>query len=520
MRPKPFYHPGEKIGGRYLVHQASAEDICETYQCLDLSHNHPRVLQTIQPPYLRRSPALADACFIEAGNWIALRDHPNLVRCYRAEVLDDKPFLVLDWVAGQTMRVLCAEGPLATDLVISLMIDVCRALTYADQRQPGTTHGDLRPENILVTPAHIARLNGYGLVRAVLDGELNHYQSGDDLKPIKPGTFMASGSTVGAPHYLAPEIWAGQQSDPRTDVYALGCILYETIVGKPPFAAGPAWGLRRQHRDGQIPPLPERSDIPPRLAQLIGKCLSKQPEERPQGAGALLAALSELHEQQYGTPARGEIAGTLAQVAESCNRGAAYWELGRSSEALTDLAQAIQLTSGKRQLPASLHQGVRTLSQQGQPRNGHSGVEDEAERLLTAYRKMMEDVGRQAQIDGNGHFFYQLGVLQAWLQDYDHALRSLDQAISRQPDHGAAHALRGKVRARLGLHAEALADMGQATRMDAAGPDLYRYQGALLLRLGRYDQAQASLAQALALEPDNPEAHFHHAVGVSGIAVR
>src|SRR5207253_1875497 len=152
MLPQPRYKKGDKIGGRYLVHQALMGGMGEVYLCLDVKENLPYALKTFQSRFLSNQK-LRQAFENEVATWVALEKHPHIVRCFHLEKLDNSPFMLLEWVAGDEVYGtnlrdrLVRMGKLDPRTALQLAVDVCRALVHADRKQPGLVHRDLKPEN-------------------------------------------------------------------------------------------------------------------------------------------------------------------------------------------------------------------------------------------------------------------------------------------------------------------------------------------------------------------------------------
>jgi serine/threonine protein kinase len=163
------YRKGDEVGGRYLVHNALAGGMGEVYFCLDLQTNCPLALKTLQPQYLNNAKMRTYfAC--EAGTWVALEKHPNVVRCFHMETVDNIPFLFLEWVAAeQGYRAdlrdwLNRRGPLEPRRALEFTLNVCRALRHAQKKVPSFVHCDIKPANALVDEGQLAKLTDFGLV--------------------------------------------------------------------------------------------------------------------------------------------------------------------------------------------------------------------------------------------------------------------------------------------------------------------------------------------------------------------
>ena len=152
---------------------------------------------------------------------------------------------------------------------------------------PGVIHRDIKPGNLLVLPDGTVKLTDFGVSRA-----------GDQT------TLTQTGMVMGTAQYLAPELALGKAATPRSDLYALGIIAYEALVGKRPFTAPNPVDIAIAQVNDPVPPLPDT--IPPGLAAVILDLLEKNPKRRPESANALVATLKALHlpteaEQRYRT---------------------------------------------------------------------------------------------------------------------------------------------------------------------------------------------------------------------------
>lgn len=243
---------------------------------------------------------------------IARLDHPHIVPVYDAGEINDTPFIVMQLVAGKNLR---DSGPLPLSQIITLATQLCAALEHAHQR--GIIHRDVKPENIVITPEGVAKLMDFGLA---------HSQSATRL--------TQEGTLIGTLAYLAPEQIMGQVIDGRTDLYALGIILYELTTGRLPFSGGDMVSLISQHLHAPVePPRTYRLDLPPALDALIVRLLSKQPDDRPGSAAEVRVALENLQRPMVvptavpptltaayatlGRMARGQLVGREQELAEA-----------------------------------------------------------------------------------------------------------------------------------------------------------------------------------------------------------
>lgn len=144
-QPKPCYQPSDRIGGRHQVHQALMGGTDEVHLCLDLEQMYLYALKTFQQRYLTDSQRLRKAFEKEVATWVALEKHPNIVRYFYMDILDNHPFIVLECIAGEEgkgtdLRSWLRHGPLELQLALDITIDICRGLIHAQEKQPGIVH--------------------------------------------------------------------------------------------------------------------------------------------------------------------------------------------------------------------------------------------------------------------------------------------------------------------------------------------------------------------------------------------
>ncbi|WP_137722862.1 Stk1 family PASTA domain-containing Ser/Thr kinase [Prescottella subtropica] len=215
----------------------------------------------------------------EAQNAAAL-NHPAIVAVYdTGEAETDSgplPYIVMEYVEGDTLRdILRAEGPLAPRRAMEIIADVCAALDFSHRN--GIVHRDIKPANIMINRAGAVKVMDFGIARAIADGA---------------STMTQTAAVIGTAQYLSPEQARGEQVDARSDVYALGCVLYELLTGGPPFTGDSPVAVAYQHvrEDPKTPSLVNPS-IPTVLDSVILKAMSKNPANRYQSAAEMRSDL-------------------------------------------------------------------------------------------------------------------------------------------------------------------------------------------------------------------------------------
>jgi hypothetical protein len=203
--------------------------------------------------------------------------HPGVPASYDAGEYEGGLFLVMELVDGCTVGDLTAEhGPLPVAWAACVGAQVAAVLAVAHER--GIVHRDIKPQNVMVTGDGTAKILDFGI--AGLLGQ----------------RITSTGVAIGTPAYMAPEQSHGLPATPRTDLYALGCLLYEMLAGEPVFAASSPAALMRLHLE-QAPALLRRGDLPPGLEMLVRQLLEKDPARRPADAPAVFSQLLPLVQQ-------------------------------------------------------------------------------------------------------------------------------------------------------------------------------------------------------------------------------
>ncbi len=251
---------------------------------------------------------------------LAALNHPGIAHLYEAgeeyAQIPDTPrgpakisFLVMEFIEGRSLSAILNSGALPVVTSARLGRQISKALTAA--HEAGIVHRDLKPANIMVTARNQVKVLDFGLARPLTQ---HVHTKGPSLPEV-----TTSGMVLGTAAYLAPEQIKGDHADVRSDIWALGCVLYQMLSGQRPFPQDSipevlASVLRDDPTDlGTLNPA-----VPAALKSLIEKCLDKQAENRPQEAKEISAALKEiLQEFRQGPPSSPSIAADVAQLSAS-----------------------------------------------------------------------------------------------------------------------------------------------------------------------------------------------------------
>jgi serine/threonine-protein kinase len=232
------------------------------------------------------SPALAAAVSVERFEReimvLAGLNHPNVVPVLSAGQVGGLPYLIMPFVSGESLRVSMARGPLSIRETVGILRDVTRALSYA--HAAGIVHRDIKPDNIMLTGS-AAVVTDFGVAKAVSASRNRVIPEGQAITGV--------GISLGTPQYMAPEQAAADpKADHRVDLYAIGIVGYEMLLGSPPFfGRTPHAVLAAQLTEMPAPLAARRYDVPVALADTIMRCLEKDPADRPRNAAEVLRVL-------------------------------------------------------------------------------------------------------------------------------------------------------------------------------------------------------------------------------------
>ncbi|MDO0937244.1 serine/threonine-protein kinase [Streptomyces sp. DG2A-72] len=253
------------MAGRYRLDESIGRGgMGEVWRAYDETLARPVAVKLLLP---QETDPTATSRFRLEAQTAARIDHPNVVGVLDFGEYDDRLFLVMELVEGDSLaRALAQSGALPADRVASIAAQAAAGLAAAHRQ--GIVHRDIKPANLLLDADGTLKIGDFGIARFLDD----------------PGAALtATGQIVGTSLYLAPERALGQPAGPASDVYALGCVLYQLLTGRPPFQADTAVAILHQHLDAA--PVPPRElgipGLPPAFENYLLGLLAKDPEHRP-----------------------------------------------------------------------------------------------------------------------------------------------------------------------------------------------------------------------------------------------
>lgn len=259
-----------KVVGQYQVVSSIGEGgMSRVFKARDLLLNKTCAIKFIHPSLVHDARSFQR--FRQEAQAAISLSHPNIcsVKNFYA---DDAtmPFLVMDFMDGRSLERLLDEESMTMQRGIDLAVHVCRGLDHAHEK--GVIHRDIKPANIIVelekSGLEVAKIVDFGIAKIARDDD-----EGTNL--------TRTGDVFGTPNYMSPEQSLGRKVDHRTDIYAVGCVLYELVSGKPPFNSDSTLEVLMMHVNDPVPPIASTT-VPVTLKEVIYRCLAKDPDKRYQ----------------------------------------------------------------------------------------------------------------------------------------------------------------------------------------------------------------------------------------------
>ena len=298
---------GAKLGPYEILSPLGAGGMGEVYRARDTRLDRTVAIKVL-PSHLSADPGLK-LRFEREAKAISALQHPNICTLYDVGSQDGVDFLVMECLEGQTLADRLVKGALPLEQVLKIGAEIAEALEKAHRQ--GIVHRDLKPGNIMLTKSG-AKLMDFGLAKpelAVATGTKGLLTPSTPTMNLASLTSAASpltqkGSIVGTFQYLAPEVLQGSEADARSDLFSLGCVLYEMVTGRRAFEGKSQLGVLTAILEKEPEPIAITPAAPPMLDRVVRACLAKDPADRYQAAHDVAMDLRWMAESAAGEEAK------------------------------------------------------------------------------------------------------------------------------------------------------------------------------------------------------------------------
>ena len=263
---------GETVGRYRITEQLGQGGMATVYRAYDANLDRYVAIKAMHQAFREDTNFLAR--FKREAQIVAKLRHPHIVTVHEFDEHHGQPYLVMEFIEGETLKARLARKPFTMKETVATMTAVGQALTYAHEQ--GVLHRDIKPSNILLDKAGRPYLTDFGLARMVQAGE----------------STLSQDMLLGTPQYISPEQAQGvRELGPATDIYSLGIVLYQLVVGRVPYSADTPYAIIHDHIYKPLPmPSQVNPNVPPEVERVLLKALAKEPGDRFQSAVEMVSA--------------------------------------------------------------------------------------------------------------------------------------------------------------------------------------------------------------------------------------
>jgi tetratricopeptide (TPR) repeat protein len=486
------------IDDRFKVFRVVEGGIGVVYLCLDTHSINFAALKTLKPtanPTQVRNFQKAAVLAIQIGR------HPNVVWHRNFFEVGDYPFLEMEWIPAEQERGTeladwVALGALELRVALDLAIDICEGMKFALSKGL-RVHRDLKPENILIGAGPNAKITDFGIALST-----------DDNLAVDGG--------IGTPFYMAPEQWqhtALNDLDERTDIYAVGCILYEMVTGKKPFFSEDYEALRNMHLKDS--PSFEGHTLPEALPTIILKAMAKSVGERYSNFGTFQQDLRHLYQTLYEEEPSIHAAEAMS-TDELYNRALLFLRINRYEDAIADFTRAL----ASEPQSAVLHSNRAFAFMQLDRRDEALADVQQAvlldpdetsvqylAGLVCRYFSLLDEAFKHLEIvlhNDPNHVNARLNLaLVQWGQGQaNEAIGNITRVINQGQESAVAFLIRADIYIDALRYEDAVRDYTRALSFDSQDDSLYAKRGNAFLYLAKYKEGLNDFDRALRLNPE------------------
>lgn len=467
------FTPGENVGPYRIIEQLGQGGMATVFRAYHPSLDRDVAIKVLHPVF-KEDPQFFGR-FQREARIVARLEHSNIIPVYDFNEHNGEPYLVMRYVKGDTLKAHLGQGPWPPAEVLRLMRPVCSALAYAHSQ--GVLHRDIKPSNIMLTHDGNVFLTDFGLARMTQAG----------------ASTMSQDMMVGTPQYISPEQAQGvAELDGRTDIYSLGVVLFEMLVGSVPFSADTPFAIVHDHI---YSPLPLPRSLNPNLDEAVErtllKALAKEPGERFSSVEAFLASMEDSLGAQIGqapTVASSRAPESSPAPAPPARQRNALWPwLGGAATLLVVVGLIALLALFARRQRADTSPPAAPAGQVGQPGQPAPPAAPDPLEEARALQARGDEFLRQEKPEA--------------------ALEAYNRAIQTAPAYLPPYYSAGWLLLQGQRPDEGLAQFEAAVAADPDNPEPWFQLARARVQTGDAEGAHQAIQQALALAPDFAPAH-------------
>ena len=508
--------PGERLGVYEIVSSLGAGGMGEVYKARDLRLGRLVAIKLVSDDLA--ADRVASARLAREARLTSSLNHPNIVTVYDVGETDGRPFIVMEFVAGQSLHQALQWQRLKPARMIEIASQIADGLAVA--HAAGIVHRDLKPRNIMLTEEGRPKIVDFGL------GKITAPASGGEDLTMRADDLTDARIVIGTAGYMAPEQVAGKAIDFRADQFVLGAIIYEMVTGRRAFKRDTAVQTMATIVDAEPEPLAELCpDAPGELVKIVERCLAKDPASRYASTHDLAR---DLHDVRWTLGSRA----SRSVVLPKRTAWRTWWWIATAVVVMVVTLMIGLLMSNRTAAP--LVQARALLDRFDKQPNVEQAIEllvsfvgaapkDPAARTMLAeayWRKFEsardpalaaragEQAGAALALDQSyAPVHVVLAMINSGHERYEGALGEAQKAIALDPGLSSAWRELGRVHFRLGQREEARKDFLKAVALDPGDWTARNSLGSFYLSLNQLDEAVAEYERMLALAPDNIRAY-------------
>lgn len=284
VRTAPTLEPGTVWSGKFQIeHLLGTGGMGKVFKAIHLQISAPVALKVMDAAV---GTEKGTSRFMREARLLSAVNHPNVVRLLAfGQTADHVLYMALEFVNGQALSEILAQQIIDPTRAVVIAQQLCNGLTAA--HNAGIIHRDLKPSNILLTQDE----KGFEIVKVI---DFGIARLADDIDRTV-GEVESTSSVVGTPHYMSPEQCTGKKLDFASDIYSVGCLLYEMLCGQPPFPSEVPYTVMQGHINERLENVPSKHAVPAMLEMVVLKCLQKDPADRFASAKELAETLSNIN---------------------------------------------------------------------------------------------------------------------------------------------------------------------------------------------------------------------------------